>query len=53
MQLTVWINKTTKVFMGGDPDKGQVPFVSLELKKAQVIVDQEKQTIKIVEDSGQ
>jgi len=50
MQLTVWINKPTKVFMGGDPQKGQVPFTTLELKKAQIIVDQEKQTITIVEE---
>lgn len=50
MILTIWINKQTKIFMGGDPDKGQVPFVSMEAKKAQIIIDQEKQTIKILEE---
>jgi len=50
MQLILAVNKPTKVFLGGDPNKGQAPFVTMELKKAQIIIDQEKQTVTIVEE---
>jgi hypothetical protein len=50
MQVLLAISKPTKVFLGGDPQKGQVPFVTMELKKAQIIIDQEKQTVTITEE---
>jgi hypothetical protein len=48
MQLTIWL-KDAKIFLGGDPSKGQTPIVTVDAKNPQVMIDQDKGTITIVE----
>jgi len=48
MQITVWL-KDTKIFLGGDPTKGQTPIVTVDAKSPQVTIDQDKNTICITE----
>ena len=48
MQINVWL-KDAKIFVGGDPSKGQQPVITIDAKSPQVMIDQDKNTIVIVE----
>ena len=48
--MTVWLKVSgVTLNVGGDPIKGQPPTMTMKLEKPQVIIDQEKNTITIVE----
>ena len=50
MKLTIWLkgNKTT-LYVGGDPEKGQVPVVTAELQDPQILIEPDKYTVIIKE----
>ena len=48
--FTVWLDKPdVTVFVGGNPSKGKKPTITAKMDKVQVIVDEDKNTITIVE----
>ena len=50
MKLTIWVkSEKATLFLGGDPERKQVPVVTAELKDPQIIVEPDKYTITIVE----
>ena len=49
MQLNIWLKENAKLYVGGDPTKGTQPLVTTTIQKPQVLVDQEKNTITIIE----
>lgn len=49
MQITIWLREKAVVYMGGDPRKGQQPLVTATVNKPQVLVDQEQNTITVIE----
>jgi len=49
MQLTIMLKEGAVLFLGGDPIKGQAPLVTAQLNKPQILIDQEKNTVTIVE----
>ncbi|MFZ4436815.1 MAG: hypothetical protein ACOYOS_00145 [Syntrophales bacterium] len=49
MKATVWQKKKTTMFIGGDPAKGQVPEITLELENPQILFDSDSGTITVVE----
>jgi hypothetical protein len=49
MKTTLWKKDKATIFIGGDPAKGQVPELTLELDKLQILVDSDKSIIVIVE----
>ena len=50
MKLTIWLKdiKTT-LYIGGDPDAGKAPVVTAELQNAQLLIEPDKYTVKIIE----
>lgn len=48
MKINVWLQEA-KIFLGGDPAAGQQPIITVDAKSPQVKIDQEKNTIVIVE----
>ena len=48
MQINVWL-ADAKIFIGGNPATGQQPIVTVDAKKPQILIDQDKNTIVIVE----
>lgn len=49
MKTTVWKKDKVVIYIGGDPTKGQVPDITLELNNPQIQLDTEKNHIIIVE----
>lgn len=49
MQITIWMKENAVIYMGGDPRKGQKPLVTASLDKPQLILDEETNTMTIVE----
>ena len=50
--VTTWLKVAgVMLYLGGSPDKGQPPIVTVKLDKPQVIVDPAKNTITIIETS--
>lgn len=49
MQLTIMMKEGAVLFIGGDPTKQQAPLVTATLKKPQILIDREKNTITIIE----
>lgn len=50
MIINLWL-KSDKVtlYLGGDPDKGQPPIVTAELKAPQIIVEPDRYKVTIIE----
>jgi len=50
MKLTIWLkgSKTT-VYMGGDPEKKEIPVVTAELKDPQIRIEPDKYLVVIEE----
>jgi hypothetical protein len=50
MKLTIWLkgDKTT-LYIGGDPEKKEVPVVTAELKDPQILIDPDRYKITIIE----
>ena len=49
MNLNIWINKKTALFIGGNPTKGQVPVITTDVSNPQLLIDTDKGTIVIIE----
>jgi hypothetical protein len=49
MKTTIWQKKKITIFIGGDPAKGQVPEITLELDNPQLLFDSETASMIIVE----
>lgn len=49
MEITVWLKDNAKIFIGGDPDKGQKPLVTVGAKMPQILISEERNKITIVE----
>lgn len=50
MDINIWLKESAAVFIGGDPSKGQHPMLTLTaLSKPQIVVDEDKNTIVILE----
>ena len=50
MEITNWIKAPgVMLYIGGNPEKGVAPIVTIPLNKPQVIVDSNKKTITIIE----
>ncbi len=48
--ITAWLKvKNVKLYLGGDPEKGQAPIITVNLDMPQVIIDPLKNTITIIE----
>ena len=48
--FTVWLKQpSVTLFLGGDPKKGVAPVITATLENPQILVDQEKNTITIIE----
>lgn len=50
MKVTIWLrgDKTT-LYVGGDPEKGKAPVVTVELKDPQILIEPDKYLIIIKE----
>lgn len=47
---TVWVKDVdVALFLGGNPDKGEAPLITVKLEKPQVLIDWKKKTITITE----
>jgi len=50
MQVTAWLKVSgVTLYVGGDPEKGKAPILTVTLEKPQILIDPEKNTITIVE----
>lgn len=50
MQITNWLKAPNVIlYVGGNPEQGSAPLVTIPLNKPQVIVDSNKKTITIIE----
>lgn len=49
MQTTIWLRKRMSIFMGGDPNKGENPEITIDVKDPQIMIDPEKGQIIIKE----
>ena len=50
--ITTWLKISgVMLYLGGNPEKGQPPVVTVKLDKPQIIVDPVKNTIIIIETS--
>jgi hypothetical protein len=49
MKATVWQKKKVTIFIGGDPTKGQIPEITLEMENPQILFESDTATMTIVE----
>lgn len=49
MELTIWLKDNAKIFIGGDPEKGQKPLITVGAKQPQILISEERNKIVIVE----
>jgi hypothetical protein len=50
MKLTIWLKgEKTTLYIGGEPEKGQAPVVTAELKDPQILIEPDKHLIIIKE----
>lgn len=50
MEYTFWLKKEATIFMGGDPNKGAAPSLTVvKVANPQILIDPEKGIITIVE----
>jgi hypothetical protein len=49
MKTNIWKKEKVTIFIGGDPAKGQVPEITLEMDRPQIMIDSEKNIIVLVE----
>jgi len=48
--ITNWLKvKNVMVYLGGSPEQGKAPLVTVQMDNPQVIVDPNKKTITIIE----
>ena len=52
MKFNVFVNKEAVLFIGGNPDKGKMPIISMDLTNPQILVDAESGRIIITETVG-
>ena len=49
MKTTIWLKHNITIYVAGDPEKGQPPIITLEMKEPQIKFDTDKYTIHITE----
>jgi hypothetical protein len=49
MKTTVWKKNIVTIYVGGDPAKGQIPELTIELNNPQILTDSDKNVMVIVE----
>ena len=49
MKTTVWQKKKVVIYVGGDPSKGQVPDLTIEIDNPQIQLDSNNNIIIITE----
>lgn len=49
MKITVWKKNEAIVYVGGDPNKGEPPILTLTLKEPQIQIDEDTNTIVVKE----
>jgi len=49
MQVSIWQKKKVTVFIGGDPEKGESPVITLEMDNPQIKFDANKNTMVVFE----
>lgn len=48
--FTVWLKQANvALYIGGNPEKGQAPVITMTVEKPQILFDPEKNTITIIE----
>jgi len=49
MKVNIWQKRQVTIYVGGDPEKGLPPEITIELKEPQISFDTDKYVITIVE----
>lgn len=50
MRINIWLKGgQTTMFIGGDPEKREIPVVTAELKDAQILIDPDSRRVTIIE----
>lgn len=49
MKTTVWENRNIVIYLGGDPEKGEKPEITIEINEPQIMIDSYKNIIIIKE----
>ena len=49
MKTNIWLKSNITIYVGGDPEKGKPPIITLEMKEPQIIFDTDKYTVNIIE----
>ncbi len=49
ISVNVWLKDKITIYVGGIPEKGQPPLITLTINDPQLIVDKEKKVIHIIE----
>ena len=50
MKLTIWLKGSkTIMYVGGDPEKKEIPVITAELKDPQILIEPDKYTITVLE----
>ena len=50
MKMTIWMKGgTTKMYVGGDPEKQEIPLIAAEIKDIQILIEPDKRTVTVLE----
>jgi len=49
MKTTIWKQEKIVIYIGGDPSKGQIPEITIELDNPQIRFDSDNNTVIIAE----
>ena len=49
MKITVWAKRDMTIYVGGDPEKGKNPEITIEVKDPQLSWDTDKYTMTVRE----
>ena len=49
IKTTIWEQNKVTIFVGGNPEKNEPPYITIELNKPQIQLDSTKNTIFIFE----
>ena len=49
MKTTIWLKKNIVIYIGGNPEKGEPPVITLDVKEPQITFDTNKSSVQISE----
>lgn len=49
IDINVWLKDKVSIYVGGRPEKGQQPLLTISIDSPQIIVDKERNIVYIVE----